>query len=63
MKNFLLILVLYILKLVMKIIYFFIKIFTKQKNKITMLSRQSNNINLDFKLLKEELEKNFKQIN
>ena len=41
----------------MKIIYFFIKIFTRQQNKVTMLSRQSNSINLDFRLIKEELEK------
>lgn len=58
MKNFLLKIALYIAKACMKVIYFFIKLFTKQKaNKITMLSRQSNNINIDFRLLKEELDK------
>lgn len=57
MKNFILIIPLYIAKILMKIIYFFIKIFTRQQNKVTMLSRQSNDINLDFRLIKEELEK------
>lgn len=57
MKNFILIILLYIAKILMKIIYFFIKIFTRQQNKVTMLSRQSNSINLDFRLIKEELEK------
>jgi len=37
------------------IIYMFIKVFPINKNKITFLSRQSNEIPLDFKLLKEEL--------
>ena len=59
MKQFLLKIVLYIARTGMRFIYFFIKLFTKQKaNKITMLSRQSNNINIDFRLLKEELEQN-----
>ena len=58
MKNFILIIPLYIAKILMKIIYFFIKIFTRQQNKVTMLSRQSNSINLDFSLIKEELEEN-----
>lgn len=48
--------VLYIARFCMSIIYFFIKLFTRQKNKITMLSRQSDNINIDFSLLREELE-------
>ena len=57
MKNFFLSVTLYILKIGLKVIYFFIKLFTKTKNKVTMLSRQSNNINIDFDLIKEELEK------
>lgn len=57
MKNVFLIIILYIARTGLRIIYFFIKLFTKQKNKILMLSRQSDNINLDFRLLKEELEK------
>lgn len=56
--NFVLIPILYIAKIGLNIIYFFIKLFTRQKNKVTMLSRQSDNINLDFRLLKEEIEKN-----
>lgn len=59
MKDFLITLVLYIARTGMRVIYFFIKLFTRQKqNKITMLSRQSNNVNLDFRLLKAYLEKN-----
>ena len=43
-------------KFILNIIYTFIKLF-KVKNKITMISRQSNNINIDFKLLKDEINK------
>lgn len=57
MKKFFLILFLQIAKAVMKVIYFFIKLFTKQKCKVTMLSRQANEMNLDFRLIKDELEK------
>lgn len=58
MKNIVVNIILYIARTGMRFIYFFIKLFTKQKdNKITMLSRQSNNINIDFRLLKEELDK------
>ncbi len=38
----------------LNIIYFFIKI-CPTKNKVVMLSRQSNTVNLDFKLIKEEI--------
>lgn len=61
MKTFILMLGLSIGKIGMKIIYFFIKLFTKQRNKVTMLSRQSNKINLDFELIKEELENRKKE--
>lgn len=58
MKIFIISLVLHIGKIGMQILYFFIKLFTKQnKNKVLLLSRQSNTINLDFRLIKEELEK------
>ena len=57
MKSFIIVSVLHIAKMGMNFLYFFIKLFTKQKNKVLMLSRQSNTINLDFRLLKEELEK------
>ena len=43
-------------------IYFFIKLFSRQKNKITMLSKQSDQINLDFELLIEELQNKYKEI-
>ena len=58
MKDIVLNAILYIARTGMRFIYFFIKFFTRQKkNKISMLSRQSNNINIDFRLLKEELDK------
>lgn len=41
-----------------KIVYFFLKLIPINKNKITFLSRQGNNLSLDFKLLKEELMNN-----
>ena len=56
MKNFVLNCILYISKYILKFIYFFIKIFPTKKNKITMLSRQSNTISLDFQLIKEKVE-------
>lgn len=49
--------ILYILKIVMNFIYFCIKLFPMQKNKVIMLSRQANCSSLDFELLKKELEK------
>ena len=61
MKNFFIVIVLHIAKIGMQIIYFFIKLFTKRKDKILMLSRQSDKINLDFRLLKQELEKRIKE--
>lgn len=57
MKSFIIVSVLHLAKVGMNFLYFFIKLFTKQKNKVLMLSRQSNIINIDFRLLKEELEK------
>lgn len=57
MKNVLLGIILHIAKFGMEIIYFFIKLFTKQKNKVTMLSRQTDSINLDFRLLRDEIKK------
>ena len=57
MKVFLLSCILYIVKLGMSFIYFFIKIFPIQKNKVTLLSRQSNEINVDFDMLLDELKK------
>ena len=57
MKVFLLSCILYIVKLGMSFIYFFIKIFPIQKNKVTLLSRQSNEVNVDFDMLLDELRK------
>lgn len=57
MKNFLLSLALYIVRFAMSFIYFFIKLIPTNKNKITMLSRQSNEMSIDFEMLLEELEK------
>ena len=53
MKN----VVLYLARTVMRIIYFFIKLFTRQKDKVTFLSRQSDTTSIDFKLLKELFDK------
>lgn len=56
MKN----VVLYLARTVMRIIYFFIKLFTRQKDKVTFLSRQSDTMSIDFKLLKELFDKEIK---
>ena len=47
-----------ILRFGLRFIYFFMKFFPTNKNKITMISRQSNEIPLDFELLNKELIKN-----
>ena len=57
MKDFIIVLVLKLAKAGMKFLYLFIKLFTRKKDKILMLSRQSNSVNLDFRLINEELEK------
>lgn len=44
-------------KIFFRIIYFFIKLIPTNKKKITFISRQSNNVSIDFKLLKDELQK------
>lgn len=46
----------YIGKVLLNIIYFFIKL-CPSKNKIVMLSRQSNKINIDFSLIEDEIKK------
>ena len=43
----------------LKFVYFFMKLFRTQ-NKITLISRQSNNISIDFALIRKEIEKNNK---
>ncbi len=63
MKDFLLSFALYIVRFIMSFIYFFMKLFPTNKNKVTMLSRQSNEVSIDFEMLLEELEKeNFRVI-
>lgn len=42
---------------ILNIIYFFIKLFPINKNKVTFISRQSNEISLDFTMIADELKK------
>ncbi len=42
--------------MILKVIYFFMKLFPT-RNKITMISRQSNSIPIDFSILKDEIQK------
>lgn len=51
-----------LLKAFLNFIYFFMKFKKTNKNKITFLSRQQNDISLDMKLIKEELLKNNKNL-
>lgn len=44
----------YIGKILLNVIYFFMKLFPA-KNKITMLSRQSDKVNIDFELIEREI--------
>lgn len=62
MKSFIQKSILYIARAIMNFIYFFIKLFPMQKNKILMMSRQSNEPSIDFKLLEEEIKNRNKQI-
>lgn len=52
----------YIFKLLLRFIYFFLKLIPVNYKKITFISRQSNDLNIDFKLIKEELEKRDKNL-
>ena len=61
MKNIILTIEISILKIIANIIYFIIKIFPT-KNKIVMITRQSNEITLDFKLLKKYFNENNSEI-
>ena len=49
-------------KILLSFVYAVFKLFPSQKNKVLFLSRQSNELTLDFKMLKEELEKQKKDI-
>lgn len=42
---------------ILNIIYFFIKLFPIKRNKVTFISRQSNQLSLDFTMIAEELKK------
>lgn len=57
MKSFIKKCALYIAKVMMNFIYFFIRLFPMQKNQIVMMSRQSNQPDIDFKLLEKEISK------
>ena len=46
------------LKLVLNFIYLFMKLFPTKNNRVVMISRQSNTMTLDFKMIKEEILKN-----
>lgn len=63
MKDFFLKCCLYILRVMMSFIYFFIKLFPMQKNKFLMLTRQSDEISIDFQMLRDELLKNNPNLN
>ena len=52
----------YIFKIILRFIYFFMKLLHINNKKITFISRQSDEITLDFRLLKEEIEKRDKSI-
>ena len=57
-KKTILILLLLIFKYHLKVIYFIIKTFTKQKNEVFLLSRQYNTITINYELIINELKKN-----
>ena len=56
------IILIYLFKIILNFIYFFIKLLPRNNKKITFISRQSDEITLDFRLLKEEIEKRDKSI-
>ena len=62
MKKFVLKCSLYTLRGMMSFIYFFIKLFTKQKKQVFFLSRQYNYISFNYKEIIKSLERNNKDI-
>lgn len=56
------VIVMNIFKLSIKIIYFFLKLMPINYNKIVFISRQTNYIHIDFKMIKEEIERRNKDI-
>ena len=61
-KKYILSVLLTVFKVHLKIIYFFIKLFTTPKDKVLMLSRQSNEANIDFIMLQDEIKKQYPNI-
>lgn len=57
MKERIFLILLFLFKWHLRIIYFFIKLFTKQKKQVFFLSRQSNDVSLNYQMLIDELEK------
>lgn len=51
-----------IFKGILKTIYFFLKLIPTNKNKIVFISRQTDDINVDFQMIKEEIERRNKKI-
>lgn len=51
------IIAIHIFKATIKFIYFFLKLIPINQKKIVFISRQTNEINVDFKMIKEEIEK------
>lgn len=49
-------------KLCLKFIYFFLKLFTTNQNKIVFISRQTDYIHVDFDMIRKEIEKRDKNI-
>ncbi len=49
--------ILYLIKIYFNIVYFFIKLFTKQKKQVFLLSRQFNSPSINYQIIMEELEK------
>lgn len=52
----------HIFKGILKFIYFFLEILPTNKNKIVFISRQTNDINTDFAMIRDEIEKRDKNI-
>ena len=52
----------HIFKGILKFIYFFLKKLPTNKNKIVFISRQTNDINTDFAMIRDEIEKRDKNI-
>lgn len=54
--------ILYILRLYLNVVYFFIKLFTKQKNKVFFLSRQYDTLSLNYKMIIDMLKEKYPEI-